>query len=318
MSEEIILSKQTQGLIEDIKKIFPGGVKINEKTEEKRGFVRHDQAQQYLRGGELVVDLYDMTQPDYTVMHELLHFLHMFNGAPQISFNLTTKNKDIDTKFMATALEIYDTVMHDYVYRKQQEMNVMTDEIQELYFKGVLAVLKPEPKERDNWMVLRLLTLLDCLLFFKDEQDNILPKLEELYPQSLKGAKKLYQILADADLSTAFIMRRTVVKLFKAFDQQLEDWGMVPMHLNEFATLSVVLSERQQRLQVKQLFEIVHSPLTENLKFKDAYVGRWKNDGQNSFVIADPGKKAAQTFVDYYEMPVTQFLSQLGIEFMTR
>ena len=49
-------------------------------------------------------------------------FLHMFNGVTTNSFNLTTKKKDLDTKFMATGLELYDIVMHDYVYREQAEL----------------------------------------------------------------------------------------------------------------------------------------------------------------------------------------------------
>ena len=54
----------------------------------------------------------------------------------------------------------------------------------------------------------------------------------------------------------------------KAFDDELSKLGMVPMNMTEFATLSVVLSERQMRLQVRQLFNIVHSPLDDNLTFK--------------------------------------------------
>ena len=265
-----------------------------------------------------MIDIYDMTRPDYTVAHELLHFLHMFNGAPQISFNLTTKKKDLDTKFMATGLELYDIVMHDYVYREQAELGMMTDEIKELYFKGVLSVLKPEQGERDQWMVLRILTLLDTLLFFKDEQDSVKDKLVEFYPISFEAAQRLYEILIERSLDSAFAIRRTVVKLFKSFDDELSKLGMVPMNMTEFATLSVVLSERQMRLQVRQLFNIVHSPLDDNLTFKSAYVGQWKNDGQNSFVLADPGKDSAKKFVEYYNMKVTDFLDSIGIEYLKR
>ena len=79
--------------------------------------------------------------------------------------------------------------MHDYVYREQAELGMMTDEIKELYFKGVLSVLKPEQGERDQWMVLRILTLLDTLLFFKDDQDSVKDKLMELYPISFEAAQ---------------------------------------------------------------------------------------------------------------------------------
>ena len=140
----------------------------------------------------------------------------------------------------------------------------------------------------------------------------------ELYPISFEAAQRLYEILIERSLDSAFAIRRTVVKLFKAFDDELSKLGMIPMNMTEFATLSVVLSERQMRLQVRQLFNIVHSPLDDNLTFKSAYVGQWKNDGQNSFVLADPGKDSAKKFVEYYNMKVTDFLDSIGIEYLKR
>lgn len=49
-----------------------------------------------------------------------------------------------------------------------------------MYLKGVLAILKPEPKgKRDEWMVLRTVTLLDALVFFADDLAQVLPELEK-------------------------------------------------------------------------------------------------------------------------------------------
>src|SRR5699024_6990193 len=93
MTEEINFSKATKRLMKKVETIFPESVGINVKKDSKLVYVRHDQTQHYLRAEKLMIDKYDMTRTDYTVAHELLHILHMVNGAPQISLNLTTKRK---------------------------------------------------------------------------------------------------------------------------------------------------------------------------------------------------------------------------------
>lgn len=51
MTEEINFSEATKSLMKKVEAIFPEGVGINVKKDSKLGYVRHDQAQQYLRGG---------------------------------------------------------------------------------------------------------------------------------------------------------------------------------------------------------------------------------------------------------------------------
>ena len=72
--------------------------------------------------------------------------------------------------------------------------------------------------------------------------------------------------------------------------KQLSEWNLLPMHLNDFITITPVLSERQLRLETSALFEFYHTPWQENLTFKSAYVGRFKVDGQNSFILPDLGE----------------------------
>ena len=49
-------------------------------------------------------------------------------------------------------------------------------------------------------------------------------------------------------------MRRGVVRLWKSFDKQLSECNLLPMHLNDFITITPVLSERQLRLETSALF----------------------------------------------------------------
>ena len=94
----------------------------------------------------------------------------IFEKLLQISFNLDSGRKELDTKYTATGMELYDILMYFFVYDRQREMGLIDDKVEELYFKGILAVLKPEPQDQqDDWMVLRTVNLLDALIFFNDQ-----------------------------------------------------------------------------------------------------------------------------------------------------
>ncbi|MEY8662457.1 IpaB/EvcA family protein [Ligilactobacillus faecis] len=315
---EVELSQTTKELIQEVEKKIQAPLELEFK-DKAVGYLRHDQAQHYLHGGKLKVEVYDKTAPDYTITHELLHFLLLLEQTPKIAFNLTTGKIERDHKFMLAGVELYDTVLHFKVYERQRELAVITDEIEELYFKGILAVLEPEPRERrDQWMVLRTLTLLDALVFFKDQQASVLPKLQELYPQATVAAQKLYALLTEKKLETAFELRRAVVRLWKAFDEQLHAWQLLPMQLNDFITLTPVLSARQLRLPVNSLFEFYHSPWQENLEFTSAYIGRAKVDQQNTFVLPTPKEDAKTYFQKLYSLSTKELLERLGIEYLVR
>ena len=51
------LTTKTQELIAQVEEKFPAGVEIEFKEPKKVGSLRHDQAQQYLPGGNLKVDV---------------------------------------------------------------------------------------------------------------------------------------------------------------------------------------------------------------------------------------------------------------------
>ena len=315
---EVVLNEAVTDLVKQVQEIHPG--EINFKYHDKKvGYLRHDQAQEYVDNGQITVEVFDLTNPNYTIAHELLHFLLQFKQLPRISFNVTSGNQALDERIMVTATELYDSLLHFRVYEQQRQLGLVDESVEELYFKGVLAILKPEPKDqRDSWMVLRTLTLFDCLIFFKGQEESILPKLQELYPESLQAAQKLYQIATAKDLESAFALRRAIVKVFAAFDEQLQAWNLMKMNLNEFVTLTAVLSERQSRLQIAQVFEIYHSVFQDNTVFKDAYIGRYQGYQQNTFVFTVPKGQDKEVFAKVYESKVSDYLQANGFYYLKR
>lgn len=148
-----------------------------------------------MSGGNLIIEIDDITCPDYTLTHELLHLLVRINNVPEIIFNLTTKNRNLDNNFLATGFELYNTVLHFDVYDMQRQMGLFTEEIQDLYLKGITETLEPEPEaEIDDVMVLRIVQLFDALVFFGKEVQKVADVFERDYPRAYRAAKQLFEV----------------------------------------------------------------------------------------------------------------------------
>ncbi|ABJ63609.1 IpaB/EvcA family protein [Levilactobacillus brevis] len=319
-AKDVQLNTEVQGLLDQVNALYPGKVSVSFISDQQVGFVRHDQAQQVKVGDDIVIQVADLTAPNYTAAHELVHLLMVLSGFPQVFFSLTTGQPQLDEQLMIMGTELYDIVSHVVVVKEQQKHQLITDEIKQLYLNGVTATLKPEPTPVDDEMTLRTLTLLDALVFFGTGDQAVMDQFERDYPISLAAAKKLYAIITEKPVTSPFSLRRNVVKLFKAFDEQLEAWHLPALHNTEFTTLSSVLSQRQLGLEVKQVFEFYHSDMHEKTTQRRAYVGINRTDQQNAFVLPAPAPKedSPEYFTKYYNLTVEELFKQLKMPYILR
>lgn len=314
------LNATVTDLLATANSLFPGNITVKFGTD-KAGYVRHDQAQQALHDGDLTVMVNDVTAPNYTASHELLHLLLLLQGFPQITFNLTTRDQRLDEQLMAIATELYDMVSHVLVVKKQRQHDLIDDNIAELYVKGVEATIDPEEAGKDDaMMTLRLLTLTDLLVFFDGQlTPQLTAKLADNYPKAFPAAQDLYAVICEKAVDTPFAMRRAVVKLFKAFDEQMNAWHLPMLHGSEFVTVQNVFSERQQRLEVRQLFDIYHSDMLDKQKHTRAYIGLNKGDRQNAFVLPAPAQKHSDAFFkETYAKTVKQLFEEMNLPYTLR
>lgn len=318
MSEEIKLNKQNQELLDEVNSLYPEGTVFVQFHGDKSGYVRHDQATQKTLPGGLFIIVTDLTEPNYTASHELLHLLMLLRGFPQIFFQLSLGNKELDEQMMIMSTDLYNVAIHRVVVAEQRKHDLINDRIEAEYLKGIEHTLTKEEKTDDDEKALRLLTLLDALVFFGDHLDKYEATLAENYPTALFAAKQIYREITKKPIKDPFDMRRTIVKLYSLFDQQLQDWKMPALHNNEYTTVSPVLSARQLRLEMRQVFEIYHSDLKERGTSKRAYVGMRRSDGQNSFTMPAPNPETPEEFKRIYALPVKQYLEQHSIPYIVR
>ncbi|MDV7720124.1 IpaB/EvcA family protein [Pediococcus ethanolidurans] len=316
---DIKLNSEVKELLDEVNEKISGEVTFDYGTE-KSGYVRYDQSYQSWQNGDLVIHIKDITAPNYTVSHELRHALLDATGYPMISFNLTSGHQDFDEQLMIVTTTLYDTVTHLNIYNWQKGHGLLTDEVQTEYLKGVQQTIKPEEKGKmDGMMHLRLLTLLDALVFYGNEFDKVADQFQHDYPISLQGAQKVYQELIQKPVDSPFALRRTVVKAFEAFDAQLERWNLPTVGGKEFVTLGSVFSNRQLRLEVRQLFQISHSEIQDKATKQRAYIGIGVTDQQNAFVLPTPPQNKSEAFFKHmYGMSVKDLFEQLNLPYSVR
>lgn len=322
MTEEqpIKLNQEAQSLLDAVNAIYPQGSVFVQFEGEKSGWLRHDQARQTTLPGGLVITVTDLTAPDYTASHELLHLLMLLRGFPQIFFQLSLGSEELDEQMMIMATDLYDTVMHRVVTAEQRKHGLIDDQLEAEYFKGIEHTLTPESDQADDERTMRLLTILDALVFYGtgDHLAEYEAQLTKLYPVATQAAVAMYEKLVAKPINSPFDLRRNVVKLFELFDEQMTAWELPKLHNKEFVTLSPVLSERQLRLSVRQVFEIFHSDMKDRKTGKRAYIGVRRNDGQNSFTIPAPENDAPAEFLKLYDEPVEKLLTDLNVPFIVR
>lgn len=321
MAEEIQLNKENQDLLDAVNDIFPTGSVFVQFHGDKSGYVRHDQAETTSLPGGLVITVTDLTEPNYTASHELLHLLMTLRGFPQIFFELSLGEKQLDEQMMIMATDLYNTVAHQVVVQQQREHGFINEKIEQEYFLGITKTLTDENGKDDGERTMRLLTLLDALVFYAGghmtaEQDA---ELQRRYPVAYASAQLLYDKVMTKPVKSPFTMRRTVVKLFRLFDEQMQQWGLPALHNNQFTSLSPVLSKRQLRLEVAQVYDIYHSEMKERESNRRAYVVLGKNDQQNAFVLPAPKDEySSDQMLKFYHQPVEDLLKSQNVPFILR
>ena len=107
--------------------------------------------------------------------------------------------------------------------------------------------------------------------------------------------------------------------LFSRFDTLIEQLGYQPTNDQEFATLSPVLSKRQLRLTLDQVYLIKHSGYRDRETKQPAYVAMGRSDDQNAFVLPlSENATTPEAFQQLYQQPLNDVLAQYQLDYTIR
>lgn len=306
-----------QQLFDEVKAGYAMPIQL-QISDDKAGVLRHDQSRELLsEDGALRIEILDSTALDYTLSHELLHMYFATKGFPQLQFHVLSGTPDLDRQYYAVATSLFRAVLHVQVVAWQREHDLITDQVEALITAGFQADVPAESADTPQLLVYRMVSLLDQLVFFGGGSDAQQASWQAAFPEAYPLAVELYQGLTAKPVDTPFALRRAVVKLFGQFDALVAVHGYQPVPLDEFATLPPVLSARQLRLSLNQLFELKHSEYRDMETKDQAYIALGSSDGQNAFVLPLTNPQPA-FFQGLYQQPLAEVFKQYHIDYTVR
>jgi hypothetical protein len=315
-----IFSADTVKLLEQVNQTYPGTV-ILRTAGDASGVIRHDQIKTDMLGTRLMIEITDTTAPDFMATDELLHMMLTLHGYPQIFFQLEAPEPELTEQLMVMATYLYQPVMRAIIYREQASHGLLTRDVAEAYVQGVMNTLTSEVAGDKQEAALRLLTLLDAKIFLRNYPDSTAEweaEFVQAFPEAWQAAELLVDQLVLDSIKDPASVHRAIVTAFKGFDAQMLMWELPELFNTEFTTVTPVLSERQLRLTVNQVFEVKHADFKNRATNGDAYIALAKNDGQNSFVITPSQEDQANWFKEFYQTPVQDILDAMKLPYTVR
>ena len=315
-------SEDTVKLLNQVNQVYPGSVVLR-GSGEATGKLTHDQVSTDMLGTRLMVEVTDATAPDFSATQELLNMMLTLSGYPQVYFQLKSEDINMTDQLMVMSTYLYQPALRAITYREQAKHGLVTAAVVKAFANGVMSTLTPEAKNDRSEAALRLLTLLDARVFMNPLPSDIATafytgSFADAFPEAWEAAGNIFATMKVDDIKDPFTVHRAVIAAFKGFDAQMIAWNLPELQALEFATLMPVLSERQLRLPLAQVFDIKHTEMTDRNTEKSAYVGLSKSEGQNSFVISAPDENQPEFFKALYQTPVREVLEQIGQPFVVR
>lgn len=256
---------------------------------------------------------------DYTASHELWHVMLRLMNFPSTGTAVHTENKDYNDEMRAIAGGLEAAVAHRLIAGWQAEANLLTPDVLKAVRAGIEADTPVETTTEDDGMVLtRIFNLLDGLIVLGGPDSDMISAWYSKYPQALKFATDLYNAVIDTDLSEPRTYRVAIIKMFRQFNATMSVMGL-NLDFENFIVVPPVLSKRQLRLSVNQLYLLADSDYISDKPHTEAYTALGKSDDQAAFVLQlDKNQTKPEYFQALYAKPLGEVLDDFGIGYTVR
>lgn len=306
-------------IVEQVQKIEQ---EYNKKVEiysdySKQEFLTLDQASHEVNGDIVKVVITNEKYSEFVLAHELYHIALELSDEPSIFCAVTSGKPDYDGRILAIANSIFETLEHISVLKSQKADGTYTDEVKEEFLKGIEAALTPKVSlDLANMRFYRTLIMFDGIIFSEHAQDD---KWKDEFPTSYKYAEKLVKIAEANDLSSAFHFRRALVNALDTYNEIILSNGYEGLGYHEFLNITPVLSERQLRLSLNQVYQVKHSSFKNRATGKDAFVLLGINDGQSVTTLdIDPGKVTPEFYKAFYQYKIIDVFEKEEVKYLIR
>ncbi|WP_334331772.1 hypothetical protein [Companilactobacillus sp. HBUAS59544] len=280
-------------------------------------FLTLDQASHEIKGDTIKIIITNEKFRDFVLAHELYHIELELSDEPSISCAVTSGKPDYDGRILAIANSVFETLEHVSVLKSQQADGTYNDETKAEFLKGIDVALKPKVQlDLANMRFYRTLIMFDGIIFSEHAKDS---EWKDEFPTSYKYASRLVKIAEANDLSDPFHFRRALVNALDTYNEVILENGYEGLGYHEFLNITPVLSKRQLRLELNQVYQVKHSAFKNRATGKDAFVLLGINDGQSVTTLdIDPNKVTPEFYKAFYQYKIEDVFKKEEVRFLTR
>lgn len=246
---------------------------------------------------------------NFIVAHELMHLQQEGRQSVEISY-VKQANPQFSQFLDQIGQELRNIVLHQAMHQQLIELGVLNEEVQQA-IKKLIAEKLPVDDSNTSALVIAMkaIQLVDTYTFV-----GVVNEWQAKFPKSMKIAAELWQIVTDAKLTTNRQVRALILQLVTYFSEYFDKFGLQVPSLADNLLLKPVLSERQLKLAVRQLFQLWRLPDAET-----TYLVKGVQDEQATSLIEIPKDDQQESaMLAVYDLTIQEFLAKFELNYAPR
>lgn len=312
MTSTFNLSAPVQNLLDQFQKeMAPKQIILQEKESQFPATMLDPEESQMIltKTGDIELFVPNPRFANFIVAHELMHLQQEGRQSVQISY-VKQNNPQFSQFLDQIGQELRNIVVHQAMHQQLLELGVLDDDVQQAIQKLIDEKLPVDDSTTSALVIaMKAIQLADTFTFV-----GSVDQWQEKFAKSMKVAAELWQLVTTASLTTNRQVRALIGQLINYFAEYFDKFGLQVPSLADNLLLKPVLSERQLKLSVRQLFQLWRQPNAAT-----TYLVKEIQDEQAISLIEIPKDEQQEAaMLAIYDLSVQAFLDKFALNYAPR
>lgn len=312
MTSTFNLSVPVQNLLDQFQKeMAPKQIILQEKESQFPATMLDPEESQMIltKTGDIELFVPNPRFANFIVAHELMHLQQEGRQSVQISY-VKQNNPQFSQFLDQIGQELRNIVVHQAMHQQLLELGVLDDDVQQAIQKLIDEKLPVDDSTTSALVIaMKAIQLADTFTFV-----GSVDQWQEKFAKSMKVAAELWQLVITANLTTNRQVRALIGQLINYFAEYFDKFGLQIPSLADNLLLKPVLSERQLKLSVRQLFQLWRQPNAAT-----TYLVKGIQDEQAISLIEIPKDEQQEAaMLAIYDLSVQAFLDKFALNYAPR
>lgn len=312
MTSTFNLSAPVQNLLDQFQKeMAPKQIILQEKESQFPATMLDPEESQMIltKTGDIELFVPNPRFANFIVAHELMHLQQEGRQSVQISY-VKQNNPQFSQFLDQIGQELRNIVVHQAMHQQLLELGVLDDDVQQAIQKLIDEKLPVDDSTTSALVIaMKAIQLADTFTFV-----GLVDQWQEKFAKSMKVAAELWQLVTTANLTTNRQVRALIGQLINYFAEYFDKFGLQIPSLADNLLLKPVLSERQLKLSVRQLFQLWRQPNAAT-----TYLVKGIQDEQAISLIEIPKDEQQEAaMLAIYDLSVQAFLDKFALNYAPR